>query len=458
MQLTHKIELCPTPEQVDYFVRACGTARMVWNWALDEWNKQRAAGRRPVAMALKKQFNAIKYQRFPWLKDIHRDAHAQPFEHLRRAWSRFFAEIRGGARIAPDNKAERRALREQGIKLACPPTFKKKGKCRDSFYIANDKFRIEGQTICLPKVGAVAMREALRFAGKILGATVSRTADRWFVAIQVEVPDAVFCRPRKGNGVVGVDLGVKAAATLSTGEVIEAPKPLKAALRRLQIRSRRQSRKVETAKAAAGFDPKARLPKGVQLPESNNRRKSSAVLARLHARIANIRADFVHKLTTRLCRENQAVVIEDLNVKGMLANDRLARAINDVGFGMLRSQIEYKAKRYGTRLIIADRWYPSSRLCSVCGWKNDALSLADREWTCPECGTHHDRDVNAALNLQRLATATALPVASPTSNGSAASGIVPGVVGEVTPVRHECGREDGSGQEENRAHLCALSR
>jgi IS605 OrfB family transposase len=116
-------------------------------------------------------------------------------------------------------------------------------------------------------------------------------------------------------------------------------------------------------------------------------------LARLHARIANIRADFTHKLTTRLCRENQALVIEDLHVKGMLANDRLARAISDVGFGMFRSQMEYKAKRHGTRLVIADRWYPSSRLCSACGWKHESLTLNDRQWTCPKCGTRHERDL-----------------------------------------------------------------
>jgi putative transposase len=144
-------------------------------------------------------------------------------------------------------------------------------------------------------------------------------------------------------------------------------------------------------------------------------------------------------------------------VKGMLANERLARAISDVGFGMVRAQLEYKARRYGTRLAVADRWYPSSRLCSVCGWKNEALTLTDREWTCPECDAHHDRDHNAALNLKRLATVTALPVASPSSDGGTALEGVSIVVGKVTPVRYEEGHRDPSGQEENRAHLCARS-
>ncbi|WP_028874659.1 RNA-guided endonuclease InsQ/TnpB family protein [Tepidiphilus margaritifer] len=446
MQLTHKIALRPTPDQSDYFKRACGTARRVWNWALAEWNRQYSAGLKPNAMALKKQFNAIKYSDpqwldehgQPWLKTIHRDAHAQPFAHLQRAWSRFFADLKAGRK-------------------AYQPTFKKKGRCRDSFYVANDQFRLHGQKIRLPLVGWVEMAESLRFDGKILGATVSRTADRWFVAIQVEVHDNQFYRRRTAQEVTGVDLGLKAAATLSNGQTIQAPKPLKAALRRLKIRNRRLSRKVEAAKVAAGFAPKAKLPKGTRLPVSNNRRKSAEALAKLHARIANIRADFTHKLTTRLCRENQAVVVEDLHVKGMMANDKLARAISDIGFGMFRSQIEYKAKRYGTRLVIADRWYPSSRLCSVCGWKNEALTLSDREWSCPQCGTVHDRDLNAALNLKRLATETALPVASPSGNGGTAAEDVSAVVGKVTPVRHEVGPQGASGQEENRAHSCALS-
>lgn len=262
------------------------------------------------------------------------------------------------------------------------------------------------------------------------------------------MPDSQFYRSRTGNGVVGVDLGVKAAATLSTGESVESPKPLRAAVRRLRIRNHRLSRKIEAAKVVAGFAPRDRLPKGTRLPQSNNCRKAAAVLARMHARIANIRADFTHKLTTRLCRENQAVV-----VKGMLANERLARAISDVGLGMFRVQMAYKAKRFGTRLVIADRWYPSSRLCSVCGWKNEALTLKDREWACPNCGTHHDRDLNAALNLKRLATATALPVASrPVMDGTAA-GTVAG--GKVTPVRYESAQD--SGQEEKCAHFHALS-
>jgi putative transposase len=446
MLLSHRIRFDASPAQCDYFARAAGTARRVWNWAVAECQRQIAAGLQPNAMALKRQFNAMKYAHpdwldidgRPWLRTIHRDAHAQPFAHLAKAWTRYFVARKAG---------------QPGY----PPRFKKRGRCRDSFYVANDKFRVEGQRAVLPKVGRVALAEALRFQGKIMGATVSRQADRWFLAVQVEMSDGAALRHRVGNGVIGVDLGVSAAATLSTGEKIAAPRPLRAALRRLRIRSRRQSKKVQAAKAAAGIS--GSIPKGTRLPKSANQVKGARSLARLHARIARVRADFTHKLTTRLCRENQAVAIEDLHVKGMLANARLARSIADVGFYEIRRQLQYKAQRYGTAIVLADRWYPSSKLCSACGQKNATLTLAERAWTC-SCGVRHDRDVNAAINLQRLATGalaarTALPVASPAATPDTVTGMVPAAVGEVTPVRYEHGQQDGSGQEENGAHFCA---
>lgn len=417
MHLTHRIALKPTLAQADYFKKACGAARFVWNWALAESNRQYAAGERPNAMALKKQFNAIKYQQFPWLRAIHRDAHARPFDHLAQAWNRFFSDLKAG-------------------KDAHPPQFKKKGRGRDSFYVANDKFSVYGKMLRLPKIGAVKMTEALRLPGKIMSATVSCKADRWFVAIQVDVPDSVFYRQRSGDGVIGVDLGITTAATLSTGEAIPSPRPLKQALRRLRIRSRAVTRKLVAAKGALGLKPNQPLPRGTRLPVSRNRQKAADALARLHARISHIRADFVHKVTTRLRRENQAVAIEDVNVRGMLANERLARAIADVGFGLFRQCLAYKAERYGTQLVIANRWYPSSKLCSACGWKHAALTLQDRIWTCPTCGATHDRDVNAAKNLERLATEMNLPVAS----------------GKVTPVRYESA-EGRSGQEFQRCSL-----
>ena len=313
----------------------------------------------------------------------------------------------------------------------------------------------------LPKVGRIVLREALRWQGKIMGASVSREAAHWYLAIQVDVPDYLARRRRTGDAVTGVDLGVTNAATLSSGEKIAGPRPLKAALRRLRIRSRRLSRKLEAARAAAGII--GRTVKGTRLPASKNRTKGALALARLQARIARVRRDFTHKLTTRLCRENQAVAVEDLNVRGMLANARLSRAIIDVGFYELRRQLRYKAARYGTHIVLADRWYPSSKLCSGCGTRNGVLALGERTWTCAGCDAQHDRDVNAAINLQRLATGalaarTALPEASQAVTRGAAAGPGPAGGGEVTPVRHEHGQQDGSGQEENAVHICTRNR
>lgn len=436
MQLTHKIELKPTRDQAAYFYKAAGTARFVWNWALAEWKAQYQAGKKPKTMALKKQFNTIKYHDFPWLKEMHRDSHAQPFTYLQKAWRKFFTDIK---------------LNQK----AYEPQFKKKGKSRDSFYVANDKFNFHDQYIQLPKIGLIRMTEQLRFSGKILGATVSRTADRWFVAIQVDIPDEHALKRRVAHNTTGVDLGIKAAATLSSGEAIAAPKPLRALLRRLQIRGRRVSRKYQAAKKSLGFASNQCLPKGTKLSFSNNHKKSTLKLARLHAHIVNLRVDFMHKLTTRLCRENQAIVIEDLNVAGMMKNEKLSRAISDISFGGIRRQLEYKSRRYLTQLIIADRFYPSSKLCSICDFKNELLKLNDREWKCSNCGTHHDRDINAAINLKRLATATALPEANPLVTMDTGVGMVPALVGKVTSVRYECGLKDMSGQKENCEHFCS---
>ena len=211
---SHKIALEPSADQEQKFRRAAGVARFTWNWALAEWNQQYKVGQKPTALGLKKQFNAIKAERFPWVYESPRDANAQPFANLGKAFARFF------------NKQARR------------PRFKKKGKSRDAFYVANDKFRVDGRTITLPRIGNVPMREALRFHGKITGATVSRTADRWFVAISVEV-DLPLVQCENQARTVGVDLGVRRLATLSDGTTFQGPKPLRGNLRRLARLNRR---------------------------------------------------------------------------------------------------------------------------------------------------------------------------------------------------------------------------
>jgi len=353
--LSHRIELDVTHKQREYFVQACGTARLVWNLALAEWDRQYAAGEKPNGMNLRKQFNQTKYQRFPWLKKIHRDAHSQPFTNLQKAFVAFFKGV------------------------AKRPNFKKKGKSKDSFYVANDKIRVDGKSVILTMVGRVRTTESLRFDGRIMSAVVSRTADRWFISIQVDVGD--YARQRTGDAVVGVDLGVKVAATLSTGEQLQGPKPLKMALGKLARANRELSRRKSGSK---------------------NRHKTKMKLAKLHARASRIRKDWLNKLTTRLCRENQAVAIESLNVAGMVKNRRLARAISDIGFGEFSRQMQYKSQIYGCQLIVADRWFPSSKTCSCCGSIKADLALKDRVYQCAACGLRIDRDVNAAINLRTL--------------------------------------------------------
>ena len=427
MLIAHKIELAPLPEQVDYFRRACGTNRFVWNWALAEWNRQYTAGLKPTALKLKKQFNRLKYASFPWLQDIHRDAHARPFANLARAWTRFFNQVKAGV-------------------AAHAPVFKRRGQCQDSFYVANDKLTLKERRVRLPVIGWIWVKESLRFGGRVMGASVQRHAERWYLSVQVEV-DVSWLVAKDRTEVTGVDLNIY-GIVCSNGKTYETPLPLHKAVRRLKIRQRRLSRKVEAAKRVA----KPEMVKGkdgVDRPrKSNNRIKAAAKIGRLHYRIGCIRKDFLHKVTSELTRENQAVAIEGLAVKNMTASASgtalepgrqvkqkigLNRAILDVGFGEFRRQMTYKSERYGTELIIADRWFASSKLCSGCNTKNEELTLKDRCWRCTNCGVEHDRDVNASINLKRLATGmrtTALP----------------GATGKVTSVRYEHGQQDGSGQ------------
>ncbi|PTQ51596.1 MAG: Mobile element protein [Brockia lithotrophica] len=250
----------------------------------------------------------------------------------------------------------------------------------------------------LPRIGAVRLKEkpvcrkksgSVRTylpQGRILHATVSREADRWFVSVTVEeeVPDPA---PPKGPA-AGIDLGLNSFATKAEegGGVtqIEAPKPLAKRLRLLQRRQRAHSRKERGSK---------------------NRQKSALRLARLHRKIRNIRLDFLHKLTAELVRLHPVIAIEDLNVAGMLKNDRLARHIADVGWGTFRALLEAKAKLRGVRLVKVNCFEPTSKTCSSCGYVLPELPLSVRAWTCPVCGAHHDRDENAAKNLLKFALA-----------------------------------------------------
>lgn len=290
MLIAHRISLDPNNVEETYLARAAGTARFAYNWALAEWKRQYEAWKvdnsltKPSQAALRRQLNAVKREQFPWMLDVTKNAPQMAIIQLGQAFQNFFA---GRARY---------------------PQFRKKG-VHDRFTLTNDQFSIDGSRIRIPNLGWVRMRETLRFAGKIMSATLSRVADRWFVSIAVDTPDRSPLPNAENQGAVGVDLGVSALATLSTGETIPGPKPHQALLGRLRRLSRSLSRKV----------------KG-----STNRKKAKAKLARLHARIAAIRSDALHKLTTDLTRRFHTIGVEDLNVRGMMANRHLARSIADM--------------------------------------------------------------------------------------------------------------------------------
>jgi putative transposase len=355
----------PNNVQRTYFVKASGVARFAYNWGLSEWNRLHESGEKVTEGELRKRLNAKKREEYPWMLEVTKCAPQLSIMDLGTAFKNFFS---GTAKY---------------------PRYKKKGR-HDSFGISNDQFRIQGSAIRIPGLGWVRLSEELRFRGKILGASVSRTADSWYVSIQVEMSDSAPIHNGE-NQAIGVDLGVKNLAALSDGSVIEGPKPHKALLMRLRRLNKTLSKKVGAKKGER---------------KSKNFIKATKKLSKLHARIANIRNDAVHKMTTMLTRTYSIIGIEDLNVSGMLKNHKLSRSIMDMSFYEFRRQLEYKAKNTGSNVVIAERFYPSSKTCSKCGWKVNELPLDIREWTCPECRTEHDRDVNAAMNLKNMAVSS----------------------------------------------------
>ena len=369
MHRAHKIKLNPTKSQAIYFARACGVARFSYNWALAQWKEQYEAGGKPSEISLRKELNSLKATDFPWMAEVTKCAPQQAIKNLGTAFQNFFRRVKQGGKPGY-------------------PKFKKKG-VRDSFRADNgpqqagaNAVEVSGKTVKLPRCGVVRMQEELRFSGQVVSATVSRMADGWYVTLLVDTTDCLSGPLHRGT--VGVDLGIKELATLSTGEVVPALKPHRAAHARLVRLSRSLSRK----------------QKG-----SSNRAKAKAKLARLHQRIANTRIDALHKLTTKLATEFDTIGIEDLNVSGMLRNRHLARSIADAGFAEFRRQLEYKSVMTGARVVVIDRFFPSSKTCHSCGTIHD-MKLSDRLMVC-DCGMVLDRDLNAAMNLKNKAASSA---------------------------------------------------
>lgn len=371
----HIIELKPNNKQITYFKKACGVARFAYNWALSEWQKQYEADKSyrddclakgieldesklnsPDQFKLRKQFNSIKREQFPFVMEVTVSSQQEAIIQLGRAFSNFFA------------------------KRAKYPKFREKGR-NERFTLSNHVFKLteidDKPFIRIPKLGFVKMCEKLRFNGKILSGKIFARGDKWFVSIVVELLEIYTALPKTGKS-VGIDLGITDLATLSNGEKVQAPKPLKANLKKLRRLNKSLSRK----------------QKG-----SNNRTKAKAKLSRLHYKISCICKDFLHKLTSGLVSEFDIICIEDLSVKDMIKDKRLSREISDLGFYEFKRQLIYKADIQDKTVKELDKFYPSSKTCSCCGFKLESLPLSIRAWTCPNCKTSHDRDVNASLNI-----------------------------------------------------------
>ena len=354
---THRIRLNPTPEQATYFVRAAGTRRFVYNWGLAEWKRQYEAGEKPLIMQLKKQFNAIKRDQFPWVYEVTKSVVEGAFMDLGVAFKNFFEGLNSGRNVGY-------------------PQFKSKKRSRDGFYVANDCIKLGAYWLKLPHIGKVNLAERLRFAGKIMSVRITRSADWWFASIAVEMPDtAPAVHP---GGAVGIDLGLNRLATLSDGTELENQQFLRRKLRKLKRLQRSLKRK------QAG---------------SNNYEKARRQLARQHYRVRCARDDLLHKFTTHLTREFALIAIEDLHVKGMVKNRRLALSLSDAAFGRFVDLLEHKALNTGTLVVKVSRFYASSKTCSGCGNIKSDLTLSKRVYVCEDCGLQIDRDYNASLNI-----------------------------------------------------------
>lgn len=353
----HKIKLHPTPAQEQYFYRAAGVARLAWNWALDEYHRRKAAGEEIDWNEIKKAFRARIDAEFPFVREVTKCAAEEAINDLRKAINTYYQTKQSNPKSP--------------VKF---PGYRKRARKVGGFGLANDKFSVDDHTARIPKLGAVNMTEALRFRGKIMSGRVTERAGRWYLTIVVECEAQPVASLR---GSVGIDFGLKSFATLSNGEVVETQAYFRKSEQRLKGLSRGLARK----------------RKG-----SRNRAKWKRKLARAHERIGNQRQDFLHKFTTKVAGTFAAVCVEDLNLLG-LCQTRWAKSFNDAGIGEAVRQLEYKAIHVGGIVQKVSRFFASSKLCSVCGVKNEELCLADREWICTQCGTRHDRDKNAALNI-----------------------------------------------------------
>lgn len=398
ISISHKIELIPSNKQKTYFRKAFGCARLAYNWGLAEWKRRYKEGEKVDAYGLKKSFNAIKKDEYPFVLEVTKYATQQPFINLGKAFKKFFEDLKKG--------------------VVSYPQFKKKKDNEGSFYIGGDQISLSDinlnskafkkishnkslkhQYLRVPNLGWVKMTERLRFIGKVNGVVISQQGNKYFASFSVQITEEEYKRTHpkacsdKANRKAGIDLGIKSALILSDGVAVDNPKPLKKNLRKIKRISRQLDKRTHARTKQERLEGKKK---------SNNYRKLSVKLSNAHRKVSNIRRDFMQKVTTILTTHYSRIALEDLNVKGMTRNHRLAQSVSDVAFGELCRQIEYKSQLNGVKVLKADRFYPSSKTCSVCGNIKQDLKLSDRTYHCDKCGAVIDRDYNASLNLLSL--------------------------------------------------------
>jgi putative transposase len=401
----YRFALEPTEAVEENLLRHCGAARFVFNHMLARVVAVRAQREAEASYGiadadltpwqgwslpgLRRSWNQAKPDVAPWWGEVSKEAFNTGLDALSRALGNWQSS-RGG-----DRKGRRVGF----------PRFKSRSRSRMSVRFTTGAIRIEADRrhVVLPRLGRIRTAESTRKlarrveagTARILSATVCRAGDRWFCSFQVQVRRDVgrlVHLPRAG-AIVGVDVGVKQLAVLSTGEQVPNPAPLRKALKRLAKAQRTMARRIGPYDSVTG---KRRDP-------SNRWQRAKRQVSRLHARLAATRVDAWHLLTTRLAERYDRIVVEDLNVAGMVRNRRLARSVSDASPATLRRHLAYKTGWYGSTLHVANRWYPSSKTCSGCQTVRPKLSLSQRTFTCDTCGMVLDRDVNAARNLAALA-------------------------------------------------------
>ncbi len=361
MLIAYKYRMYPDEDQREMFLKHIGACRFVYNLSLEQKIKTYETDKTTLSCYdLNAMLPDLKKE-FGWLKEVNSQSLQQTNRNLDSAFKRFFREKKG----FPKFKSRKNLLQTFGIP--------------QNYIVDFDNNRVK-----LPKIGWIKTKLSRLFEGLSKTATVSMTAtSKFFISILVEDGRDTPKKESFGyDSTIGIDVGIKHFATMSDGTKVDNPKFLRASIGRLKVLQRRVSQKKKGSK---------------------NRDRAKYQVAKQHEKITNQRKDFLHKVSSKIVSENQAIAIETLNVTGMIKNHRLAQAIGDVSWSEFFRQLEYKCEWYGKTLSRIGRFEPSSKICSVCGSTNNDLKLSDREWTCAGCGTLHDRDVNASINIKKFA-------------------------------------------------------